>query len=211
MLKLNNKLEVIILYTILISLVYFFCKLWLYTKYNIELILLIVLFVSKDILKYFVDLSSFKEKKISYKKLFTNSNISNLNLFLILNRNLFFPVILILYMIYLLIWQTHLFWWDKTEIFKIINQNYFLWITIMSGILTVFKDNLDKKYFIEIKKTPILSIIFTIWLSLLWTYIIFNQVIKLGFLSYPISIISGILIFLVGISILEDNEDIENN
>jgi len=196
MLKLNNKIkEVIILYVMLISLVYFFYKLWLYTKYNIELVLLIVLFISKDVLKYFVDLSSFKERKFSYKMLFIDSNIDNLNLFLILNRNLFFPIVLVLYMIYLLAWQTHLFWWDKTEIFKMINQNYLLWITIVSGILTVFKDNLDEKYFVEVKKTPIFSIILTIWLSLLWTYIIFHQVMKLGFLSYPISIISGILIF----------------
>jgi hypothetical protein len=144
---------------------------------------------------------------------FSKGRIWFLNWILIFNRNIFFPFILVFYMIYLLIWQTHLFWLDKKSLFILINQNYLLWLTIFSWILTVFRENIDDRYFYEKLEWWIFSknILLTISLSLFGTYIIFNQVVKLGLLSYPISIISGILIFLVWISILEDDENLENN
>jgi hypothetical protein len=196
--------------------IFLFYKIWNLEQYKIPLILGFILIFIKDILLYLFEI---KEKlKISYnlKQIFSDSDKWKIKwsyLYLFLNRNYFFPFILVLYLVFLLISQTKIFWLNNLEIFKNINSNVLLSITIFSWILTIFKEEKDEEYKIE-KITSYwiwLNILLTIWLSILWTYIIFNQVIKLGFLSYPISIISGILIFLVWISILEDDENLENN
>ena len=206
--------------TILIYLVFFLIIFVLYKYEKIETyaIYLILVFVSiliKDILFYLVNVESryfARFDRVRLFKDFKKSRISFINFSLVLNRNLLFPVVLVWYMIYLLIWQTKLFWLDDASLYEAINSNYLLWITIFSWILTIFKEDIDKKYFYD----ELLwwyynkNIILTVVLSLLWTYIIFNQVIKLWLLSYPISIISGILIFLVWISILEDDDSEEH-
>lgn len=210
----KNLTKVDVLFTIFIYIWYFSLFFYAYKfqvleNYALYLCLWLVLLFIKDILKYFIDKFSFKTTKNNLSKLFfdfTNSKINNIYLFLYLNRNYLFPFILIVYMIFLLVKQTHIFGLDKYKLF-LFNENILLGVTIFSGILTIFKDDKDKNYILEVKKNSYLYILLTILLSLLWTYIILEQTIKLWNLSYIISIISWILIFLVWISILEDDEE----
>jgi len=212
----NSLIKSILIYIVFFIIIYILYETKKIEVYNIYLILIFVWIIIKDLLLYFVDKDKKYLKKFDKSKLykdFKRSRIWFIDFTIISNRNIFFPIILVIYMIYLLTWQIHLFWLDKKWLFLWINQNYLLWITIFSWILTVFKENKDEKYFYEELEWWIFSknIILTILLSLFGTYIIFNQVVKLGLLSYPISIISGLLIFLVWISILEDDEDLENS
>lgn len=211
----NSLIKTILIYIIFFIIVFVLYKYEKIESYSIYLILVFVGILIKDILLYFVNVESKYFPKFDNSRLFKDfrrSRISFINYILVLNRNLLFPIILVWYMIYLLIWQTKLFWLEEISLYKAINSNYLLWVTIFSWVLTIFKEDIDKKYFYDelvgwyFNK----NIILTIVLSLLWTYIIFEQVIKLWFLSYPISIISGILIFLVWISILEDDDSEEN-
>ena len=206
----NSLIKTIITYIIFILIFVFLYKIWKFKNYWLYFVLWLVFIIIKTILDYFVWETKTYSKKFEFKRLnkeFKKWKIWFINYILVLNRNIIFPFILTIYMIYLLINQTHLFELDNIKIFKFINQNYLLWITIFSWILTVFKENIDEKYLIEKMDNIYKNVLLTVFLSVLWTYIIFNQVIKLWFLSYPISIISGILIFLVWISILEDNEE----
>jgi len=208
MLKISSKVKQdLFLYIMIISLFYIFYKIGIIKGYSIYLLMLLLFFFIKDILKYFVDFNFVVVEKISYLKLLKDKSITNTSLFLILNRNIIFPLLLIWYMIFLLIKQTHLWWLDKYINISELWQNVLLWIVIVSGILTVFKEDIDKKYLEKKEVFPWFSILLTILLSVLWTYIIFNQVIKLWNLAYVISLISGMLIFLVWISILEDDEN----
>jgi hypothetical protein len=206
----------IFLYIVFFCVIYFLYKYNKIKDYSLYIVIFWLILLIKDLLLYFVDFDKKYFHKFDLSRLFkdlSRSRVSYFHFTLIFNRNLFFPFILIFYMIYLFIWQTHLWGLDKKSLFLAINQNYLLWITTVSWIFTVFKENIDNKYFYEKLEWWIFSknILLTIWLSIFWTYIIFNQVVKLGFLSYPISIISGILIFLVWISILEDDENLESN
>ena len=208
MLKINNKIKQdIFLYVMFLGLSYTFYKVGIIKDCSIYLIILLLLFFIKDILKYFYDFQYVIEEKINYSKLFNDTSITNIELFLVLNRTVIFPFLLILYMIFLLIKQTHL-WWLQKYISNVneLQQNILLWVVIISGILTIFKEDIDKKYLEKKHVYPWFHIILTIVLSVLWTYIIFNQVVKLWNLVYIISIISWLLIFLVWINILEDEE-----
>jgi len=206
----NSLIKTIITYIIFILIFVFLYKIWKFKNYWLYFVLWLVFIIIKTILDYFVWETKTYSKKFAFKilnKEFKKWKIWFINYILVLNRNIIFPFILTIYMIYLLINQTNLFELDNIKIFKFINQNYLFWITIFSWILTIFKENIDEKYLIEKMDNIYKNVLLTVFLSVLWTYIIFNQVIKLWFLSYPISIISGILIFLVWISILEDNEE----
>jgi len=202
------------IYVIFIFITYLMYKLWNLDNFKIYLILWLVGIIINDILKYFYEKKKCIKTYYNLKKVFIEykkQQISEIYVFIFINRHYLFPFILVSYMIILLIWQTKLFGLDTNSLFISINSNIILWITIISWILTIFKEEKDKLY----KTTEYtykwisLSIVLSIFLSIIWTYVIYIQTIKLGFLTYLISIISWLLIFLVWISILEDDENEE--
>ena len=207
----KSIIQSILIYISFWILAYLMYKIWSIEKYKIHLILWLVLISIKDILIYFFEKKKTLKTSHSFKKVindFDENNIWFVYIWLFINRNYLFPVILTIYMIFLLIWQTKIFNLNDLEVFKLINSNILLWITIFSWILTIFKEDKDNKY----KKEKITykgiwsNLLLTVGLSILWTYIIYIQTMTLWFLSYPTSMISGILIFLVWISILDDDE-----
>lgn len=180
-------------------------------KFSTELLLLLVFIVCKDIYIYFTDIKPVKTMKIDYS-LLKSDNLELWPYIIIINRKYIFPTLLIFYILILLIIQTRIFGLDKIFIVTLINQNILLGFVIISWIITIFKDEIEKKYEIE-KKAPLyttLILILVFLLSILWTYIILIQTLKLGLLSYLISFVSWILIFLVGILVLEEDEDNKN-
>lgn len=203
--------------TILIYIVFFIIVVLLYKynkleSYSIYIILSFVWIVIRDMLIYFVDTQNKYLKQFSREKLFkdfSKGRILYLDFILVLNRNIIFPLLLVLYMVYLLVWHTKLFWLDSTKVFTLINSNYLLIFIIITWIITIFKEDIDEKYFHDELEWWYFSknIILTIILSLFWTYIIYTQVYVLWVLAYSISIISWILIFLVGVSIFEDDKN----
>ena len=112
--------------------------------------------------------------------------------------NASFQSLLVLYLVLLLaeqIWPYSVSWY--------LNLNYLLIIVIIAGVLSVFTKQ-EKR-----KKEPITrrDYIYITVLSILGFIIIFIKTEELGWLSYVISIIAGILIFLLSYLVLEGDEN----
>ena len=109
-----------------------------------------------------------------------------------------FQILLVTYLLLLLIEQI---WTGIVSVY--FNLNYLLIIVIVSGILDVFsehpkkeKENVNKKDYV-----------FVIILGLAGFFIIKLKTSTLGWLSWLISIIAGILIILLSFLVLEEDED----
>jgi len=116
-----------------------------------------------------------------------------------LNR-LTFQYILIAYLILLLIREF------SKNFLKQLNLNYLLIIVIVLGVITVLTYNPKKKKQEKPKKTDYYLIYL---LGIAGTILIYFKIKSLGYLSYIISIIAGILIILLSKLVMEEDE--ENN
>lgn len=210
----KNDLKEKIITSISIYVVFFlisiyFYNIWTIEKVSVYLTMGLLFFLIKDILLFFVDIKEVTVIKNDIKKLKKDYKFWKLSFskyYLFLNRIYFFPTVLVVYLLFILINQLGLLTL-KDGIYDLLNTNI-LWITILSWILTTFKEDIDTHYQKTIKTSTWLdkNILLTYWLSLSWAYIILLQTSWLWTLSHIISLVSGLLIFLVGISILEDDE-----
>jgi len=112
-----------------------------------------------------------------------------------------FASLLTLYLIFVLIDTI----WDG-KISKSINLNYFLIFVIATGVLSfIRKDYVKKETIIEpITKSDYL---FIGALSIVGSLIVWYKLQKIGTLSYIISILTGVLIFLLSVLVLEEEEE----
>lgn len=179
-----------------------------FSQYKNIFFLGLLLIVLKDLFLHFVELKPIKIKTIDKESL-KKDWLSFWEETIIWNRKRFFPIILVVYIIQLLVKQTHLWWLHDEMIFRVFSDNFLLILVVISGIWTIFKEDLEKKYEVEEKSMDysVFWIILTFCLSIIWAYIILNQTARLGNLSFVISFISGVLIFLVWVLVLEDEEE----
>jgi hypothetical protein len=110
--------------------------------------------------------------------------------------NHLFQTLLVTYLILLLLEQIF-----PGFVSTYLNINYLLVLTIAAGILDVFSEHEVIKQRIKRK-----DILFIYVLGILGTIIIKYKTIDLGYLSWIISIIAGILIILLSHLILEEDE-----
>ncbi len=112
--------------------------------------------------------------------------------------NYLFQTLLVTYLILLLVEQI---WPKSVSIY--LNLNYLLVIVILAGILDVFS---ERPLHIRQKTKPF-DYIFIAILGILGFTIIKYKTIDLGWLSWLISIIAGILIILLSILVLEEDDN----
>ena len=113
--------------------------------------------------------------------------------------NLLFQSLLVVYLILLLIEQI---WPSSVDIY--LNLNWLLVIVIVVGILDVFSQHKKQEY----KKPTKKDYFFIVLLGIAGFIIIKFKTSQLGWLSWLISIIAGILIILLSLLVLqEDGED----
>jgi len=126
-----------------------------------------------------------------------------------------FEISLITYLVFLLIEEL-----KEGFISYNFNLNILLGLVIVSGILTIFSKAKTNKHELEtnlhesrIRESRISKKdwIFIIGLGILGGFLIFYKTKELGWLSLVISIISGILIVLLSVLILEENDGNETN
>jgi len=111
-----------------------------------------------------------------------------------------FQTLLITYLILLLVEQI----WNNVVSFYI-NLNYLLIIVIIFGVLDVFSENRK----VEKKNVTKKDYIFIFSLGIIGFFILKYKTNELGWLSWIISSVAGILIILLSILVLEeDDEDI---
>jgi hypothetical protein len=112
-----------------------------------------------------------------------------------------FTSLLTLYLILILIDTI----WDG-KISESINLNYLLVFVIATGILSfVRKDYVKKETIVEpLTKSDYL---FIGALSVIGSFIVWYKIQNIGTLSYLISILAGVLIFLLSVLVLEEEEE----
>jgi hypothetical protein len=203
----------IAMYFILISISFYYYYNWDIGKYASYITLWLLIIIIKDILLYFISFEKVtivKNSLVKLKKNYKSWLISFGEYYLFMNRNYFFPGVLIGYLIFILLHQIDLLDFLSDSIYTLINTN-FLWIVVVSWVFTTFKEDFDNNYQRKVKSYEWLykNMIINSVLSIIWSMIILMQTKELWFLSYIISLISGLLIFLVGVSIMEeDTEDV---
>ncbi len=109
-----------------------------------------------------------------------------------------FQILLVTYLILLLIEQV---WPGVVSVY--LNLNYFLIFVIFSGILDVFSEHEHK---VE-RSAGAKDYLFVVVLGVLGFVIIKYKTIELGWLSWLISVIAGILIILLSVLVLEENDE----
>ena len=114
-----------------------------------------------------------------------------------------FASLLTLYLVFVLIDTI----WDG-KLSKSINLNYFLVFVMAMGVLSfIRKDYIKKERAIEpITKS---DYIFIGILSVAGSLIVWYKLQNIGVLSYVISILTGVLIFLLSVLVLEEEEEKE--
>jgi len=112
--------------------------------------------------------------------------------------NYIFQTLLVTYLILLLIEQI---WTGVVSVY--LNLNYLLVIVILAGILDVFSEHPT----IAKKPTTKKDYLFIILLGIAGFVIIKFKTSSLGWLSWLISVIAGILIILLSLLVLEEDED----
>ena len=203
--KRDRKTVTIVLYIVWAAIFIMRIATWTFWQIGIWLIMALLALIIKDILLYTVHLQPMKTITHDTDKARQEPK-NKLHYYLLANRVYIFPLVLVIYLIYLLIKQTHVWNLHNNIFYQIIDENVFLALVIISWILTVFQEEADKKY--QHIETSLWStykyIALTIVLSLLWTYIIYTQTIQIGWIGYLISGIAGLLIFLIGVMVIED-------
>ncbi len=115
-----------------------------------------------------------------------------------LTINHLFQVLLVTYLVLLLVEEL----WSGT-VSNYLNLNYMLVIVIVLGILDVFSEQQR----VENKEATKKDYIFILLLAIAGFFIIKVKTAQLGWLSWLISIIAGILIFLLSILVLEEKDN----
>jgi hypothetical protein len=95
-----------------------------------------------------------------------------------------------------------------TELFTLEDPNGYIPIALLvaSWIGMTLREDVDSLYF-EKKENSLRTrffLFFSVFLAMLTIVIIYKQTATLGMMSYPISIISGLLIVLIGSLLLEE-------
>jgi len=182
-----------------------------FSWYSEFFILWLLLMIIKDFLIHAYTIKNTEYNVINYKKVFNDITgpLSFTWVFLIINRNILFPLLLIIYLCVLVLEQTHIF---TIKLPVMLSWTWLIFATIFSWICSIFNETIDNIYLSRYDSLIVsqLHILLSIVLSLLWVYIIMGQTTSLWTISYIISLLSWCIIFLVWISLLEDDGIWEN-
>ena len=156
-----------------------------------------------------LDMTSIDYHKLQQDTL--HSKLSRYQSLAIINKQRLFPVLITIYLVLLLIQQTKLRDLQTATWYLSINQAFVLFLVIISGLGTVYEFPSMDHYVTHHQSLPYhrAYIGLTICLSLLGSYLINVQVQQLGIIWFFIATIAGVLIFLVGMMLLEEDEEKE--
>lgn len=210
-LKIKDKIITSLsMYLVLLLISIYFYRIWSLFKYSDFITIWLLMIIIKDIMLFFIDfekVTTIKNTMTKLNKDYTSWDLSFWDYYIFMNRNYYFPWLLIFYLVFILLRQIDLldFIWDS--LYTLMNTN-FLWLVVVSWVMTTFRELVDKKYQRKVKSYEWLykNLIINTLLSIIWALVILMQTVDLWLLSNLIWLISGILIFLVGVSIMEEEE-----
>lgn len=207
--KRNPRITPIFSYAILVILVVLCVKKWLFAGFLVWFIVAFTLLVIRDISPYLGSFKKLHHRVFDWKAFFHAMKTKSLGFFdsiLIINRVTLFPFLLTLYITFILVKQL-----DILSLSAILSEKSWLEYSILSGVIwsgcmTVIRESQDEFYYKSIpsQMRTRLFIAFTLLLTVGAIVIIFSETASLGLLSIPISTISGLLVYLIGTLILEE-------
>lgn len=212
--KRNTLINSGISYILLAIIILVSTKFSLFRTFLVWFLMVFVLFVIRDMILIFWIEKHLHHRVFDWKLFFQDIKwwtLKKWDALCIVNREVIFPFFLISYIVLILLKQLDIF-----SLSTILTQYFFIeyWLLIfvsLSWFLTIWREKLDEVYYKNIasKVRTRLFIVTIIALSLLAVAIIFRETASLGLLSIPISTISGILIYLIWILLLEEKEWVE--
>lgn len=122
-----------------------------------------------------------------------------------------FPFFLTLYLIVLLIDQTHVFNLHLSSRFFLLDKTFLLSITVVMAMITAMVDEQLIQKRTKVVVLPRAWQAFVVLCGALWmlgTYIIAQQTHDLGWISYLIATIAWILLILMGFVLLEERDEV---
>ncbi len=177
-----------------------------------RLVLIMVWLIIKDITQYAVQFKPIPIRKFDLSwlnSLYQQKQVSLRYYLVFLNRVYFFPLILTLYLMYLLISQTQIWDLHLSLRYLMVQENFVLFLTIVSWLFLVVKEDKDKE-FIRTETSIVAAYgyyIVSVVLGILSTYIIYEQVQNLWSIWTIIAIMAWVLVFLVWVLLMEEDED----
>lgn len=120
-----------------------------------------------------------------------------------------FPFFFMTYVLFLLIEQTHIFNLHYHYLFLSIDASWLLWMTIVSWVVSVLYNEQTMHNRTIQYASPLLWRLYCILsglLWILWSYILYSQIINLTTYAYIIATIAWIIILLIGFLWVEDQD-----
>ncbi|MDP2090609.1 MAG: hypothetical protein Q8K30_03335 [Candidatus Gracilibacteria bacterium] len=210
-LKIKDKIITSLsMYLVLLLISIYFYRIGSLFKYSDFITIGLLMIIIKDIMLFFIDfekVTTIKNTMTKLNKDYTSGDLSFGDYYIFMNRNYYFPGLLIFYLVFILLRQIDLLDFIGDSLYTLMNTN-FLGLVVVSGVMTTFRELVDKKYQRKVKSYEGLykNLIINTLLSIIGALVILMQTVDLGLLSNLIGLISGILIFLVGVSIMEEEE-----
>lgn len=170
-----------------------------------------VLFLIRDSILFFGIPKDIKHEVIDWEKLRRErirGSVSFSSVLFLLNRVILFPIFLILYIAVILLKQLDIQALSDILSTKSWIEYLLLGAVAVSWLATIFRESFDSAYQRITKdywRTRVFVFV-TIVLALLAVYVVFSETTSLGLLALPISSISGLLVFLVGVLLLEEDD-----
>ncbi len=187
---------------------------WADGRHTWWMLLILVALIIKDITQYAVQLDPIIITRYDLSRIqswFATKQISARYYIAFLNRIYFFPFVLTVYLIYLLIQQTQLRDRHLSIWYLLLDETFLLVLTILSWLWLVYQDDQDDTY-----KTSSHSLVaaymyyyLSAGLGILSTYIIYQQVQDLDTIWSLISVIAWVLVFLVWVLLIQEEEEEE--
>jgi hypothetical protein len=165
---------------------------------------LLIITIVSGVIAVFTTGLKMDELKAFAHRINENNTVTNI---IKLNHELF-STLLVTYLILLLIENI----WE-TSVSAHLNLNYMLIITILSGVITALTTKEEDVPEPESVKTTTTEYLFILLAGLAGAVIIWYKTQEIGKISYIISILSGILIVMLSIIVMEEDEtdDVTNN
>lgn len=208
-----RKLITFASYILLTGLVLVTYKIWVLQEYILLFTVVYTLFIIRDMISFFGIPKTTEHIIFDWKKFWndvtkTHISLKRKSIFLILNRELFFPLILVICILVLFFQEIRL-----PFVLDLLDNSTWIEYILFGGLaitafFTIFRESTaDAYYKLQIHTTRMrIYLCGNIFLSLWTTAIVLSESTAMWLLSIPISIISWILLFAIGILFLRESD-----
>lgn len=204
----------IILYIIVWVLLYWSATYWWNLPWVYRWILAPSILIAKDFFVFWnnAEIESITISHIDWDSISNDISFKKLPRWypiVLLVRTYCFPFFLVVYLLYLLINQTQIRNLHISTAFLVLNKNFLLFMTIITWVIMIFWEKYDDTYMIKRNSLAFGWVYFLVisLLSIIWGYIVLQQILELGIIWMVIANVVVLLLFFVGLLLMEETEN----